>query len=337
MRSTLVFIAPKWDPQLDELIQVTRESFVIKILTQKQAINFDDPFIEVLQCFESYSPVELAKLLPWLLQQQASHFHLILPSDASARQLAGIGTLTSLIRALPNSYLTHSPWPKGLWHFPVWQKAFQNLFDGMMPILGKRTLSLPQKDISLDQLEANKKINVFQQNWVFPSFSGFVLEWQPLLHCLVNHRENILEFWNWERLPIRQQNKIRQQFFKVWDRFRAHTPRRSLTDWTDAKFLILVGDQPLNFSETDLLDLVIENRLSIIMDSKNRRQLSGPWKDGDTFWLWHSSQAENENRPWNNPYLQLPFSSKSELKRYRDQISNQVLRSFIKLDFQNQE
>ena len=67
MKPTLVFIAPIWTPELDELLQITKESFSLKVLTQKLTHSFEDPYIEILQCFDSYSPIELAKLIPWFI------------------------------------------------------------------------------------------------------------------------------------------------------------------------------------------------------------------------------------------------------------------------------
>jgi hypothetical protein len=337
MKPTLIFIAPIWTPELEELLTITRESFSIKVLTQRQNLEFNDSYIEILQCFESYSPMELAKLVPWLLQLPQAQFHVVLTPKANHRQLAGVGALTSMIRAFPQCYITHSPWPSGSWSFPIWRKAFQTLFDGPMPTNGRRALTLPKIKPSPDTLATIKTIELFRQLWVFPSWHGLELDWKNLIQCLLNRRENLLEFWNWECLTIRQQNKIRSRFTQVWDQFRSHTPRIQFEDWAGVQYLILVGSQDLIFSETDLLDLVYLYDLNIIMDSPTRRKLQGPWRDGDTFWLWHSSLADNENRPWNNPYVYLPLTSKPDLKNFRDQISNQVLRSFIKLDFQRQE
>lgn len=337
MKPSLVFIAPHWTPELEELLQVTKESFALKVLTQKQPLDFEDPYVEILQCFESYSPVELAKLLPWMLQLQSPQFHIVLPEKANARQLAGVGTMTSMARALPKSYITHSPWPQGSWSFPIWLKAFQNLFDGPMPSIGRRSLTLPKLQNSPISNPTEKSVDLFKHLWVFPSQKGLEIEWSKLIHALLNRHENLLEFWNWNLLPIRQQNKIRQQFALVWEQFRTRLPRAQFEDWTGVQFLVLIGGSELLFSESDLLDLVLHNGVNIIMDAPTRRQLEGPWKDGDTFWLWHPSLTDNEQRPWNSPYVLLPFVSKSELKVFRDQMSNQVLRSFIKLDFQRQE
>ncbi len=337
MKPSLIFIAPTWNPELEELIHVTKESFALKVLTQKQSFDFDDPFVEILQCFESYSPVELAKLLPWMLHLNSPQFHVLLPEKANARQLAGVGALASMARAIPNSYITHSPWPTGSWSFPIWLKAFQNLFDGPMTSIGRRSLSLPKIQGYRDANRSIKSVDIFRHLWVFPSKKGMEIEWRSLIQALLNRYENLLEFWNWDHLAIRQQNKIRQQFALVWEQFRTRQPRTQFEDWDGVQFLVLIGGHDLLFSESDLLDLALHHGTNIIMDAPTRRKLQGPWKDGDTFWLWHPSQKDNEHRPWNSPYVLLPFLSKSELKVFRDQMSNQVLRSFIKLDFQRQE
>lgn len=336
MKPTLVFISPTWTPELEELLQVTKESFTLKVLTQKQTIDFQDPYIEILECFETYSPLELGKLIPWLLQIPGAHFHLLLPENATGRQLAGVGAVLSMIRAFPQSYITHSPWPKSNWSFPLWLKAFQNLFDKSITNFGRRTLSLPRPTHASPMAPSIKSIDLLKHLWVFPSQKGPEPEWQQLIQALLNRHENLLEFWNWSHLSIRNQNKIRQRFASYWAQFRSHQPRDKFEDWTGVQFLILVGGIELPFSESDLLDLAINFGINIVMDSSTRRRLQGPWKDGDTFWLWHPSLVENDQRPWNNPYVILPFTSRTDLKVYRDQLANQVLRSFIKVDFQEQ-
>lgn len=329
MKSTLVFIAPSWNAELEELLVVTRESFELKILTERQDIDFEDPYVEILQCFESYSPIELARLLPWLMQLRSPQFHLILPANTSGRQLAGIGALLSMVRALPNTSITHSPWPEGNWSFPIWLKAFSNLFDGVLPLSGRRTLSLPRPIVN-SPVATSKDLGFYRQLWAFPTFDGVTTFRNTLLQRLLARPENILEFWNWEQLPIRHQNKFRQEFSLRWNQFRSHTPRLKLDDWTDVKFLVLVGIKHFPFSESDLIDLVTNHRISIILDSDNRRQLNGPWKDGDTCWLWYSTLNDDDGRPWNKPYATLPFSTIADLEEYRDRMSNNILRCFMK-------
>lgn len=335
MKEVLVFVAPTWSPQLEELIQVTKESFSIKVITEKTALSTSDPFIEILQCLETYSPLELGKLLPWLIQLKPKHFHFILPSEANPRQLAGVGAIASLASAIPNARLTHSEWPNKTWAMTLWIKAFGGLFKNGLSIPGKRALGSTHQRTNPEPPSSERGLELYRQLWIFPSLKGVEQDWQKLIACLLMNRENLLEFWNWEQLPIRHQNKIRDQFAMVWSQFRTHSPRLKLGDWRNVQFLVLIGQQASPFSETDLLDLALELEIAIVMDTHNRRQLRGPWKDGDSFWLWNQSQEENDNRPWNAPYTKLPFASKTDLKNYRDQISNQVLRSFIRLDFQD--
>lgn len=337
MKPTLVFICPVWSRELEELLLVTRESFSIKVLTQRQNLDFTDDYIEVLQCLESYSPLELGKLLPWLLQLPQPRFHLLLPVKANHRQLAGIGALLSMIKALPHVSVTHSPWPQGTWSFPIWLKAFQNLFDQEMSVIGRRTLSLPENNRAREALSSQMtSLQPYQRTWVFASSQYLEQEWQKILLPLLSRRENILELWNWEQLSIRRQNLLRQQFASHWEQFRTRPPRSLFEEWGDIQFLVLIGDTRLLFSETDLLDLAINHGVNIVMDTFHREKLGGPWKDGDTFWLWQTAQTENDERPWNNPYKLLPFSSKNRLEEYRDQLSNRILRSFIQLDFRRE-
>ena len=301
MKPTLVFIAPIWTPELDELLQITKESFSLKVLTQKLTHSFEDPYIEILQCFDSYSPIELAKLIPWFIHLQAPQFHLILPTKASHSQLAGIGAILSFARALPKSYISHSPWPKENWSFSIWLKAFQNLFDSTLQTRGTRSLSLPKTQSSQKTRVTTKSLDLFNHLWVFPSHHGPEQDWSGLINGLVQRRENLLEFWNWEHLPIRKQNKIRQQFSHFWEQFRSRTPRSDFEDWKGVQFLVLIGKNELPFSESELLDLALIYNVNIVMDTETRKKLLGPWKDGDTFWLWHPNLNESEERPWNNP------------------------------------
>ncbi|MEY4615886.1 MAG: hypothetical protein RJB66_846 [Pseudomonadota bacterium] len=335
MKSVLVFIAPHWSPHLEELIQVTRETFSIKIISEKYTHSFIDPYVEMLQCLESYSPLEIGRLLPWFLQQKPVHFHFILPANPSARQLSGLGAIATLAKTVPDTTLTHSEWPKASWAFRLWLKAFGSLFSETQSLPCKRSLSLPSQPGHRETRLNESGVDFYRHRWVFPSLVGVDPAWQKLMTCLLMNRENILEFWNWERLAIRQQNKIREQFSSFWTQFQTHSPRLNFEDWSDVRYLVLLGEQELPFSETDLIDLATELEVCIIMDTYTRSHLKAPWKDGDTFWFWSESQRQNTNRPWNNPFVKLPFSTKLELKQYRDQISNQILRSFIKLDFQN--
>jgi hypothetical protein len=331
MKPVLVFIAPLWNSELEELLQVTKESFAVKVLTQKQSLSYEDPFVEVLQCFESYSPLELAKLLPWILQLNFPKFHVILPPKANSKQLASIGAVLSMARSHPKTQITHSPWPQGSWSFPIWIKAFQNLFDGTLCDVGKRTLSLTHHP-KIELRTNSKSLDLVYRQWVFPSQKGFELAWQALINCLLNRRENILEFWNWDKLPIRKQNRLRQEFLPFWDQFRSNSPRGLLEDWRNVQFLVLIGNiKEFPFSESDLLDLCLFYEVNLILDASSRQKLKGPWKDGDNFWLWNPTQIDSEDRPWNNPYVLLPFTTKQELKGYRDQLTNHILRSFMKV------
>jgi hypothetical protein len=334
MKPVLVFLAPSWTPDLEELILITKESFEVKVLTQKQNFDFGDAYVEILQCFESYTPTELARLLPWILQLRSPRLHLLLPSNPSARQLAGIGAVLSMIRPLADSILTHSEWPKGGIHFAIWLKAFGALFDGVIPFYGTRHLSLTENQ-NTQYLESDSRdLQVFSYLWSFPSAKAIDEQWAPLMKRLLSCPQNDLELWNWDRLPIREQNQIRAQFAQVWHRFRPHTCRNEIHAWDEVHFLVLIGNQSHHFSETDLLDLVLNLQISLIMDVENRNRLRGPWKDGDNFWLWTPQLSDNETRPWNDPNRHLPLDSLAELKQFRDQISNEILRSFIKLDFQ---
>lgn len=389
MMPTLVIIAPLWNSELEELIQITKNSFQIKILTQKQNFDFADPYIEILQCFDTYSPLEMTKLLPWLIQLSAAQFHLIMPPSPSPRQLAGVGTIISIVKALPQSYLTHSPWPGKSWTLSLWLKAFQSLFDGSLLDYGMRRLSLPKttriknydemsfsststsssssshttsekpeartpmendwvtdqvsdgvsenwttfgirENINIDETSfqnGTKDLNLYSCLWVFPTQNLLEKEWQDLTYALLRQKENRIELWNWEELPVREQNKMRQQFYLAWNQFQPRPPRWNFEDWTSVQFLVLTGNHTIAISEKDLLDLVLIHQIHIIMDESMRRQLHGPWKQNDTFWLWDPKQSNQDSQPWNNSHLRLPLKSLSELVAFRDQLSNEVLRS----------
>lgn len=396
---TLIIIAPLWNPELEELIQITKNSFQIKILTQKQNFDFEDPYIEILQCFDTYSPLEIAKLVPWFLQLSQVQFHLIMPLSPTPRQLAGMGTMISIIKALPQSYLTHSPWPTKSWTLSLWLKAFQNLFDGSLLNHGLRRLSLPKNSRSKNfnsassplststsspnrstKTEVNaprendgnrepedsntitdhginletdqtaetwipfgistdwkieeiriengmRNLNLYTCLWVFPTQNLLEREWQDLTYALLRQKENRIELWNWEQLSVRQQNKMRQQFYLAWNQFQLHPPRWNFEDWISVQFLVLTGNHTIAISEKDLLDLVLIHQIHIIMDEPMRRQLHGPWKENDTYWLWDPERIHQDSQPWNNPHLRLPFKSLSELVTFRDQLSNEILRS----------
>lgn len=360
MMPTLVIIAPLWNSELEELIYITKSSFQLKILTQKQNFDFEDPYVEILQCFDTYSPLEMTKLVPWLFQLSTAQFHLILPHSPSPRQLAGIGTIISITKALPQSYLTHSPWPLKSWTFSLWLKAFQSLFDGSLLNYGTRRLSLPKtvkaKDNSMsyfshetptdtsrenqtrdssylreavDTMEEfnTRELNLYSCLWIFPTQNLLETEWQSFIYALLRKKENRIELWNWEELSIRQKNKMRQQFYLAWNQFQPHPPRWDFDDWTPVQFLVLTESQAMAMSEKDLLDLILIYKINIIMDDPLRRQLKGPWQEGDTFWLWEPSLINNEQRPWNNSQLRLPFTTLPDLVAFRDQLSNEVLRS----------
>lgn len=341
---TLVIIAPLWSSELEELIYITKNSFQLKILTQKQNFDFEDPFVEVLQCFDTYSPLEMTKLLPWLFQLSAAQFHLILPHSPSPRQLAGIGTIISITKALPQSYLTHSPWPIKSWAFSLWLKAFQSLFDGSLLNYGIRKLTLPktitskdpnmasfsperEREVVEDRELTTREVNLYSCLWVFPTQNLLEAEWQSFTYALLRHKQNKLELWNWESLSVRQKNKMRQQFYLVWDQFQPRAPRWDFEAWSSVQFLVLTENHLMVMSEKDLLDLILIHQINLIMDESLLRRMKGPWKEGDTFWLWHPSHLHHENRPWNNSQLRLPFTTLSELVAFRDRLSNEVLRS----------
>lgn len=359
MMPTLVIIAPIWSSELEELIYITKNSFQLKILTQKQNFDFEDPYVEILQCFDTYSPLEMTKLLPWLFQLSAAQFHLILPQSPSPRQLAGIGTIISITKAIPQSYLTHSPWPIKSWTFSLWLKAFQSLFDGSLLNYGTRRLTLPKtvtaKDSSMsfsfqensgqtsresqqhdpshlreiiDTMDFNtRELNLYSCLWVFPTQNLSETEWQSFTYAVLRNKENRIELWNWEPLSVRQKNKMRQQFYLVWNQFQPRSPRWDFEDWASVQFLVLTENHSMAMSEKDLLDLILVHQINIIMDDPLRRRLKGPWKEGDTFWLWQPSLINDEHSPWNNSQLRLPFTSIPELVAFRDQLSNEVLRS----------
>lgn len=330
MKPSLVFISPEWIPELDELLQITKNSFQIKVLTQKQNIELVDPYIEILQCFETYSPLELAKLLPWMLQLSAPQFHVLLPENSNPKQLAGIGTIITMARALPQSVITHSPWLQKGWGFHFWKKAFQNLFDTTIETKGQRFLSLPTEKKMENFALQNKNVDFYTCTWIFPVQSLDDLEWKSFIHHLATVKTNRLEFWNWESLSIRHKNKVRDLYAPVWSQFQFCAPRTNFDDWNSIKFLVLINIKQHQFSESDLLDLAILHKVNIIMDIEMRNRLEGPWKEKDTFWLWHPHFLASEDHPWNNSQQQLSFNSINELRVFRDEQSNQILRKFIK-------
>lgn len=339
IKPALILISPEWDPELEEIIPLTRDYFDLKILTQKQTLLFNDPFIEILQCFETYSLLELGRLLPWILQQTKPQIHLCLPPHADAKILLGLGSLLSIMQSLPGVKLTHSPWGPQKVYFQIWFKTFGPLFAGCIPSPGRRSLSsnvvlhptskelLPPKELQ-------------QKCWVFP-FSdngGWNSHWDSILALLLEDQTNIVEFWNWDILSFRQQNIIRARFGEVWWRFRFRSPRRDLQDWEGVHFLVLIGEgKNLQFSELDLLDLAIQQNLRLIIDAEGREKLQGPWIENLHYWLWNSLQNLKENLL---PWTRLPWPSNAEalleLKRYKDQRLNGVLRSLIRLDFPSQ-
>ncbi len=355
MGPTLVFIAPQWNSELEELIQITKNSYQVKVLTQKQSIDFSDPYVEVLQCFESFSPLEITRLVPWLIQLSSPQFHLLLSTTTNSRQLAGLGALMSLVRALPQSYLTHSPWPLKSWSFSLWIKAFQSLFDHSLFNYGNHFLTSHSDNASTKTESSREKSNssetsalwdtqpsvdgfygdthpvaLYSNLWVFPTPDVTGTGWQVLAHLILRRIENRIELWNWDQLSTRNKNIIRQQYRQVWSQFKPRSPRWRLNDWSQVKFLVLIDDSSLPLGEKDLLDLILLYQINIIMSERIRRQLKGPWKENDTFWMWHPSFKDHENPPWNNPYSSLPLTSLGELNTFRDQISNEVLRSLSK-------
>ncbi len=328
MKPSLVFISPEWVPELDELLQITKSSFQIKVLTQKQSsIDFDDPYIEILQCFDTYSPLELAKLLPWLLQLNAPQFHVVLPENSSHKQLGGIGAFITMARAIPQSFISHSPWTQKGWSFQLWRKAFQNLFDSSLETRGRRFLT-PTKENSSETLSSNNShLELYTRTWVFPQQSLLSNESKKLIPRLLSDPSHRLEFWDWESLTIPQKNKMRDNYSSYWGQFQFHPRRTQLGDWKSVQFLVLFDNKQHQFSESDLIDLVIHHQVNIVMDEVTRDQLQGPWQEGVTFWLWHPNLYHQQESPWNTP--QLSLTEWESLRTFQDQNSNKILRTLL--------